>query len=408
MWVDGTLAQARADAQHRTGSPNRFAQPVCEPRSLPQTLRTLYFFPTMIPNSDNRASPAPDPETAARLLLDWYDRHRRDLPWRAGPDETADPYRVWLSEIMLQQTTVPAAAPFFRNFTERWPAVRDLADAPLDDVLVAWAGLGYYARARNLHKCARVVADGHDGRFPDNEAALLELPGIGAYTAAAITAIAFGRKATVVDGNVERVIARIFAVEEPLPGAKPTLRRLAATLTPDFRPGDYAQAMMDLGATVCTPRKPKCMLCPWAAHCEARAAGIAENLPRKTAKAEKPTRRGVAYWLLNPEGAVLLRRRAEEGLLGGMAEVPSTGWGPELPGETAVTAQQPLAARWRRLPGLVRHTFTHFHLELEVVAAQAGADWRQADGNWVPLDRLGDHALPSVMVKVVRHALAHV
>ncbi len=348
-----------------------------------------------------------DPGEAAARLLSWYDRHRRDLPWRARPNEAADPYRVWLSEIMLQQTTVPAVTPYFRSFTERWPTVRALADSPLDDLLVAWAGLGYYARARNLYKCAQAVAARPDGRFPETEAALLELPGIGAYTAAAISAIAFGRKATVVDGNVERVIARIFAVEDPLPNAKPALRRLAAALTPDQRPGDYAQAMMDLGATVCTPRKPKCMLCPWAGHCRARIAGIAESLPRKAAKADKPTRRGVAYWLLNPDGAVLLRRRAAEGLLGGMTEVPSTAWAAEAPGDAAVSAQQPLAARWRRLPGLVRHTFSHFHLELGIVAAQAGDGWRKAEGLWVPVDRLGDQALPSVMVKVVRLALAN-
>ncbi|WP_207456245.1 A/G-specific adenine glycosylase [Azospirillum sp. SYSU D00513] len=349
-----------------------------------------------------------DSQDAPAQLLSWYDRHRRDLPWRARPGETADPYRVWLSEIMLQQTTVPAAAPYFRNFTERWPTVSDLAVAPLDDLLVAWAGLGYYARARNLHKCAQTVAGGMGGRFPETEAELLELPGVGAYTAAAISSIAFGRKATVVDGNVERVVSRIFAVEEPMPGAKPKLRALAATLTPDERPGDYAQAVMDLGATVCTPRKPKCMLCPWAEICEARAAGIQEELPRKTPKGDKPTRRGVAYWLLNPEGSVLLRRRAEEGLLGGMAEVPSTGWAEgALPGEAAVAAAAPLKVALRRLPGTVRHTFSHFHLELEVAAGRAGADWAAADGFWVPVDRLGGQALPSVMMKVVRHALAH-
>ncbi|CAO3430948.1 A/G-specific adenine glycosylase [Azospirillum doebereinerae] len=348
-----------------------------------------------------------DSVEAAARLLSWYDRHRRDLPWRAKPGETADPYRVWLSEIMLQQTTVPAAGPYFRRFTERWPTVRALADSPLDDLLVAWAGLGYYARARNLHKCAQVVANQHDGRFPETEAELLELPGIGAYTAAAISSIAFGRKATVVDGNVERVVSRVFAVETPMPAAKPALRKLTATLTPDERAGDFAQAMMDLGATVCTPRKPKCMLCPWAEFCDGRAAGIAETLPRKAAKADKPTRRGVAYWLLNPEGAVLLRRRAEEGLLGGMTEVPSTAWGPKAPGDAAVATEQPLPAPWRRLPGVVRHTFSHFHLELGVVAAQAGDGWRTAEGLWVPIDRLGDQALPSVMVKVVRHALSN-
>jgi len=348
-----------------------------------------------------------DSAKAAARLLSWYDRNRRDLPWRAKPGEVVDPYRVWLSEIMLQQTTVPAAAPYFRNFTERWPTVRALAEAPLDDLLVAWAGLGYYARARNLHKCAQAVVSLHDGRFPGDEAALLELPGIGAYTAAAITAIAFARKATVVDGNVERVIARVFAVADPLPNVKPTLRKLAATLTPDERPGDYAQAMMDLGATVCTPRKPKCMLCPWTEFCEARAAGIAETLPRKVAKTEKPTRRGTAYWLLNPDGAVLLRRRVESGLLGGMTEIPSTAWEAEAPDGVALAVHQPLALSWRALPGLVRHTFSHFHLELAIVTAQAGDGWREAEGLWVPIDRLSDQALPSVMVKVARHALSH-
>lgn len=348
-----------------------------------------------------------DARAAAERLLSWYDHNRRDLPWRSRPGEEADPYRVWLSEIMLQQTTVPAAAPYFRAFTERWPTVRDLAAAPLDDLLVAWAGLGYYARARNLYKCAQVVANELGGRFPDTEERLLELPGVGAYTAAAIASIAFGRKATVVDGNVERVVARVFAVEEPLPNVKPKLRALAGTITPDERPGDYAQAMMDLGATVCTPRKPKCMLCPWAEWCDARAAGIQDDLPRKAAKADKPTRRGVAYWLLNPEGAVLLRRRAEEGLLGGMAEVPSTDWTASEPDEAAWRGAAPLAADWRRLPGRVRHTFSHFHLELGVVAAKAGDGWWRAEGIWVPVDRLGGQALPSVMMKVVRHALAH-
>ncbi len=348
-----------------------------------------------------------DASTASERLLSWYDRHRRDLPWRARPGEEADPYRVWLSEIMLQQTTVPAATPYFHAFTERWPTVAALAAAPLEEVLVAWAGLGYYARARNLHRCAQVVAATPGGLFPDSEERLLELPGVGAYTAAAIAAIAFGRRATVVDGNVERVVARLFAVEEPLPGAKPRLRALAATLTPDARPGDHAQAMMDLGATVCIPRKPRCMLCPLADRCEARARGLQEELPRKAAKAEKPTRRGVAYWLLNPQGAVLLRRRAEEGLLGGMTEVPSTGWTAAAPDAAAVAGAAPLDAPWRRLPGMVRHTFSHFHLELGVVAAQAGDGWRAAEGLWVPLDRLGGQALPSVMRKVVRHALAH-
>lgn len=347
------------------------------------------------------------PADLGRRLLGWYDRHRRDLPWRAPPGATADPYRVWLSEIMLQQTTVTAAAPYFDAFTRTWPTVAALAAADLQEVLVAWAGLGYYARARNLHRCAQVVAGTLGGRFPDTESALLDLPGVGAYTAAAIAAIAFDRPATVVDGNVERVVARLFAVETPLPAAKPALRTLAATLTPSVRPGDHAQAMMDLGATVCTPRRPRCMLCPLADGCAARAAGIAEALPRRAAKADKPTRRGTAFWLIDDAGAVLLRRRAEQGLLGGMTEVPSTEWlEGEPPAAAAVAAAAPLATDWHRLAGAVRHTFTHFHLELVVLAGRAGAGRESAPGFWVPVDRLGEHALPSVMRKVVRHALA--
>ncbi|HVO17494.1 MAG TPA: A/G-specific adenine glycosylase, partial [Alphaproteobacteria bacterium] len=250
----------------------------------------------------------------AAALLAWYDRHRRRLPWRAGPGERPDPYRVWLSEIMLQQTTVATVGPYFTAFLERWPDVARLAAAPLDDVLHAWQGLGYYARARNLHRCAAVVARDHGGRFPDTEDALRALPGVGAYTAAAIAAIAFDRPAVVVDGNVERVVARLHAVDAPLPAAKPELRRLAAALTPDARPGDFAQAMMDLGATLCTPRAPRCVLCPLMAGCAARTRGIAEELPRRTAKPEKPTRRGVAFFAVDADGAVLLRRRDESGL----------------------------------------------------------------------------------------------
>lgn len=344
----------------------------------------------------------------AARLLGWYDSHRRTLPWRAPPGEPADPYRVWLSEIMLQQTTVVAAAPYFLNFLQRWPTVRHLAEAPLDDVLAAWAGLGYYARARNLHACARHVNERLGGRFPDEESALLDLPGVGAYTAAAVAAIAFGRTATVVDGNVERVVARVFAVTDPLPGVKPRLRALAATLTPDTRPGDYAQGMMDLGATVCTPRKPQCLLCPVSHTCEATKTGIAETLPARAAKAGKPTRHGVAFWLESAM-AVLLRRRPPTGLLGGMAEVPSTPWetgGPPTP--AAVKAAAPLAGvTWRPLPGSVRHTFSHFHLDLSVTAGEAGDNWPTADGYWVPIGALKGEALPSVMRKVVRHALDH-
>lgn len=345
------------------------------------------------------------PDVAAPLLA-WYDRHRRRLPWRAEPGEAPDPYRVWLSEIMLQQTTVAAVAGYFRRFLERWPTVADLAAAPVDDVLAAWAGLGYYARARNLHACARAVAERHGGVFPDTEAGLRELPGIGAYTAAAIAAIAFDRRATVVDGNVERVTARLFAVEQPLPAVKPRLRALAATLTPDRRPGDFAQAMMDLGATVCTPRRPACLSCPLSVPCLARRAGIAEALPRKVDKGDKPLRRGTAFVVIGGSGKLLLRRRAPRGMLGGMHEVPATPWDSKAGWAADPGLHVPLeAAAWRTLPGVVRHGFTHFDLELEVRAARLPGEPEVAGAEWWPLDRLDAAALPTLMAKVVRHAL---
>jgi len=305
---------------------------------------------------------------------------------------------------MLQQTTVATVGPYFTAFLGRWPDVESLAAAPLDDVLHAWQGLGYYARARNLHKCASAVAREHGGRFPDNEDGLRALPGIGAYTAAAIAAIAFDRPSVVVDGNVERVVARLHAVETPLPAAKAELRRLAAMLTPDERPGDFAQAMMDLGATVCTPRGPRCVLCPLMAGCAARARGIAEELPRRAAKAQKPTRRGVAFFAVDTAGAVLLRRRAESGLLGGMIEVPSTEWRAEPWSRDEALDAAPVAGDWRALEGVVRHTFTHFHLELSVLAARV-ARTGDASGHWCAIDRLGEQALPTVMKKVIAHAL---
>ena len=345
-------------------------------------------------------------ETIPSSLLRWYDRHRRRMPWRAAAGRRAEPYHVWLSEIMLQQTTVATVGRYFTEFIDRWPTVHRLAAAPLDDVLHAWQGLGYYARARNLHKCAGQVVDLHAGRFPDTEEALRALPGIGRYTAAAIAAIAFDRRAVVVDGNVERVLSRLFRVEEPLPDAKSRLYRLADGLTPDRRPGDYAQAVMDLGATICVPRRPKCMLCPVADACAGRP--IAETLPRKRAKEAKPTRRGVAFWLVRKDGAILLRRRPERGLLGGMMEVPSTEWREhETPPIVRARGESPCTATgWRVFPGTVRHTFTHFHLELTVVAAAADAP-APAGCVWCLPDAFGDHALPTVMKKVIRHALTH-
>jgi len=339
----------------------------------------------------------------AALLLEWYDRHRRRLPWRALPGETPDPYRVWLSEIMLQQTTVATVGPYFARFLERWPDVEALALAKLDDVLHAWQGLGYYARARNLHACAQAVVEQHGGKFPASEAALLSLPGIGAYTAAAIAAIAFNQVAAPVDGNIERVMARLYAVTTPLPEAKPELRRLAAALVPQDRPGDFAQAAMDLGATICSPAKPKCVLCPWRAECRARILGIAEDLPARQAKRAKPLRRGVAFWAVNRDGAVLLRKRPAKGLLGGMMEVPSSDWvAGALDRETAEKAA-PVSARWSALPGIVRHSFTHFDLELMVLTGKTRAT--KAEGVWVQPDALETQALPTVMKKVIAFAL---
>jgi A/G-specific adenine glycosylase len=350
------------------------------------------------------AAAAPELCELPPRLLQWYDRHRRALPWRAPAGERSDPYRVWLSEIMLQQTTVATVGDYFQRFLARWPDLRALAAASLDEVLHAWQGLGYYARARNLHACALAVVERHGGTFPATEEALRALPGIGDYTAAAIAAIAFDRVATPVDGNVERVMARLFAHVEPLPDAKPALRRLAATLTPAERPGDYAQAVMDLGATICTPAKPKCILCPWREACRARIEGIAQSLPARRAKAAKPIRRGVAFWLRRGDGAVLLRRRPEKGLLGGMMEVPSTLWRAKAWTVEEARAAAPPAAKWRLLPGLVRHTFTHFHLELAVLAGKARGGASAGEGQWVPLDALGAHALPTVMKKIVAHA----
>jgi A/G-specific adenine glycosylase len=356
----------------------------------------------------NRAVDSSSPEAA--VLLRWYDRHRRALPWRAPPGECGDPYRVWLSEIMLQQTTVKAVAPYYARFLARWQDVRSLAAAPLDDVLKAWAGLGYYARARNLHACARAVVDLHDGKFPDSEADLRALPGIGAYTAAAIAAIAFDATATPIDGNIERVIARLYAIDTPLPAAKPAIFRLSSALTPARRAGDFAQAMMDLGATICSPKRPACALCPWSESCVAHARGDPELFPRRSPKREGVLRRGVAFVALRDDGFLLVRTRPAKGLLGGMTEVPTTQWLENFSDGDALDSaphfpNRRKAVTWRRLPGLVRHTFTHFPLELAVyVTTMPASTTAPAGMRWIALADIGGEALPSLMRKVVAHA----
>jgi len=341
---------------------------------------------------------------AVTAILTWYDRNQRAMPWRALRGQIIDPYHVWLSEIMLQQTTVATVGPYFERFLARWPDIGALAASPLDDVLYAWQGLGYYARARNLHRCAVVVTRELGGRFPDDEEGLRELPGIGRYTAAAIAAIAFDKRATVVDGNVERVMARLFRVLMPLPNSKGALYDLADSLTPSERSGDYAQAVMDLGATICTPRNPKCLLCPWSDACAGR--DIATELPRRAPKKVRPLRRGVAFWLRRDDGAVMLRRRPEEGLLGGMIEVPSTEWreGPPIDRSVAEKMAPFPCQDWKMLPGFVAHGFTHFRLELAVLSGSATGD-PPPSSYWCPLDRLNEQALPTAMKKVVFHAV---
>ncbi len=351
-----------------------------------------------------KAAGAPDPAD----LLAWYDRDRRVLPWRARRGERADPYRVWLSEIMLQQTTVKTVAPYYARFLKRWPTVTALADASLDDVLRAWAGLGYYARARNLHACARAVVERHGGEFPRGIDALRALPGIGDYTAAAVAAIAFDAPAVPVDGNVERVVTRLFAVEEPLPAVKPTIKRLATSLLPPRRAGDFAQALMDLGASLCSPKRPACALCPWSEACVAHARGDPEIFPRKAPKREGRLRRGAAFVVLRADGRVLLRTRPEKGLLGGMSEVPGSEWSHDFDMARALDAAPRLRAKltWRRLPGVVRHVFTHFPLELAVFIAQVPRATRAPKGaRWVKRADLAGEALPNLMRKVVAHAL---
>jgi A/G-specific adenine glycosylase len=352
---------------------------------------------------------ARDMEAAvAPALLAHYRRHARTLPWRRAPGEPRnDPYRVWLSEVMLQQTTVAAVIPYYERFLARWPTVEALAAVDDSDLMAAWAGLGYYARARNLLACARHVAGELDGSFPGDEAGLRALPGIGAYTAAAVAAIAFGERAVVVDGNVERVVSRLFAVETPLPAARPILRELAERITPTQDAGDFAQAMMDLGATICTPRNPTCLTCPLSDFCAARAAGEPSRYPIKAPKKVRPTRSGTAWWV-EADGAVWLVRRPDKGLLGGMMAVPSSEWSDE----EATLSPAPISGNWRILNQPVRHVFTHFALDLRVAMLRlAEPDESQlasvtGPGQWWPLTTLEEAGLPTVFARVAQAARA--
>lgn len=336
-------------------------------------------------------------------LLRWYDRHRRTLPWRAKKGEMPDPYRVWLSEIMLQQTTVAAVKPYFERFLISFPNVQALAAAETEAVMQSWAGLGYYSRARNLHLCAKTIVERFAGQFPDSEAALLKLPGIGTYTAGAIAAIAFNHRTVAIDGNVERVTTRMLRIEEPLPQARGTIRERISTLVPENRPGDFAQALMDLGATICTPKRPACALCPWRDPCAARLAGVQETLPRKAPKPVRETRKGAAFVVLRADGAVLLRTRPSAGLLGGMTEPPTSDWRPDYDLSKAML-DAPMDARWKKLPGIVKHVFTHLTLELTVfIAREPRSAIAPAGMRFVAGQMLEREALPSVMRKVLKH-----
>lgn len=343
-------------------------------------------------------------------LLDWYDRHHRQLPWRVAPPDAAlgvvpDPYHVWLSEIMLQQTTVGAVKGYYEKFLQRWPGIEDLAASSEDDVLKAWAGLGYYSRARNLRKCAEAIVAGHDGKFPVKATELKKLPGIGDYTSAAIAAIAFDEQVAVVDGNIERIVSRLDRISEPLPGAKKPIKARMAELTPASRPGDFAQAMMDLGASLCSPKKPACALCPFTGACEAERVGDMERFPVKAPKKQKPTRRGAAFLITREgDGAIWLQKRPSRGLLASMTQVPTTDWTDKKQGEAFDLAtaldHAPESLDFYKRTGQVTHTFTHFHLELDVYQASATAD-PMLEGWWSQRDEIAGEALPTIFRKVV-------
>ena len=348
------------------------------------------------------------PTTAADQLLGWYDAHHRRLPWRITPDQSrdgvvADPYRIWLSEVMLQQTTVQAVKSYFEKFVTLWPDVAALATADIEEVMKAWAGLGYYSRARNLKKCAELIVDEHAGMFPDTLEDLMRLPGIGPYTASAIAAIAFNRPEAAIDGNVERVVARLRAIATPVREAKSEITSIVQSMVPPSRPGDFAQAMMDLGATICTPKNPACALCPLQQHCAATAGSNPELFPVKPPKQTKPQRKGAAFVAVRDNGSVLLRKRPASGLLGGMSEVPTTNWSARVDGATTADSA-PFAAQWQR-KGTITHVFTHFRLELTVYLANVGSMETSGNQWWSAKEHIGGEALPTVMKKVVECAL---
>jgi A/G-specific adenine glycosylase len=342
------------------------------------------------------------PDISAKLLA-WYDRHRRVLPWRAPKGARAEPYHVWLSEIMLQQTTVQAVGSYYRKFLARWPTVGALAAAKEDDVLAAWAGLGYYARARNLHAAAKAVSREMGGKFPATAEGLRALPGVGAYTAGAIAAIAYDERQAAMDANAERVLARLHAVTTPMPRAKAELHAHAMALVPK-RAGDFAQALMDLGSAICTPRRPACPDCPWTDACLARKKGIQESLPVKAPRLVRPLKRGAAFVARDRSGAILLVKRPAKGLLASMLEPPQGPWTADFPSKTAALKQAPFAAGWEKRAGLVRHGFTHFELEVEVYVAEL-ARRPKGNGQWVSTEKLHEVALPTVMRKIVEHGL---
>ncbi len=354
--------------------------------------------------SSSKGSRARHDKSLQEELLAWFDRHRRAMPWRAAKGKTPDPYHVWLSEIMLQQTTVAAVGPYFIKFVSKWPTVKKLAATDLDDVLAAWAGLGYYARARNLHKCAQAVVRDFGGKFPSAVEDLIALPGIGPYTAAAVSSIAFNRPAVAVDGNVERVVSRFFAIEEPLPSSKEKIRAHASKLAADNpRPSDFTQAFMELGATVCSPKKPKCVSCPWQKSCAAHQSGIAEELPRRSKSAQKPVRYGRVFWIQNKSQEFLIEKRAGKGLYEGLYQLPTTDWTENA--KAPEGHHHDARLRFKRLGADVRHSFTHFDLILEIWTAEAQKGFRPRKGKFVSAGDLENYALPSLMHKVVRMCL---